>query len=129
MLAEVGLSFDPELMVYGDYTRLSGQIATEKLLALSEPPTAIFALNDRMAMGAIRALHAVNLHVPGDIAVVGFDDIATAADFSPALTTVRQPSRQIGQVATQMLFDLIENQPVSQRHITLPTELIVRQSA
>ena len=129
VLAEAGLSFDPELMGYGDYTRLSGQLATEKLLALPDPPTAIFALNDRMAMGAIRALHAANLRVPHDVAVVGFDDTATAADFSPALTTVRQPSKQIGQAATQMLFKLISGESVPDRQVLLPAELVVRQSS
>ena len=128
-LAEAGLSFDPALMVYGDYTRLSGQIAAESLLALPKPPTAIFSFNDRMAMGAIGALHTVELRVPGDVAVVGFDDIATAADFSPPLTTVRQPSKKVGQVAAQMLFELIAGEPVEQKEIVLPAELIIRQSS
>lgn len=129
VLAEAGISFGPELMVYGDYTRLSGQIATEKLLALPNPPTAIFALNDRMAMGAIRALHTANLRVPGDVAVVGFDDIPTAADFSPALTTIRQPSKAIGQMAARMLFQLIDGESVEEKEVTLPAELIVRQTS
>ncbi len=128
-LAEAGYTFDSNLMVYGDYTRASGQAATKKLLALPQPPTAIFALNDRMAMGAIRALHAANLRVPDDIAVVGFDDIPAAADFSPALTTVRQPSKTMGQVATEMLFKLIAGEALSQREMILPAELIIRQSA
>lgn len=128
-LVEAGLTFDPELMVYGDYTRPSGQSATGQLLQLPDPPTAIFALNDRMAMGAIRAVHAAGLRVPEDVAVVGFDDIPTAADFSPSLTTVRQPSQQIGRVATQMLFQLIEGKAVPEREVVLPAEVIVRQSS
>jgi DNA-binding LacI/PurR family transcriptional regulator len=129
-LLQAGLSFDPELMVYGDYTRPSGQAATEKLLALPEPPTAIFAFNDRMAMGAIWALQAIGLRIPEDVAVVGFDDIPAAADFSPSLTTVRQASREIGQVATDLLFKLIAGEPaVEETEIILPAELIVRQSA
>lgn len=129
VLAEANLAFDPALMVYGDYTRLSGQMATEKLLALPHPPTAIFALNDRMAMGAIRALHAANLHVPNDMAVVGFDDISTAVDFSPALTTVRQPSKEVGQMAARLLLKLINHKPVTDKEIILPAELIIRQSS
>ena len=128
-LAAAGLSFDPNLMTYGDYTRPSGQRATERLLALSEPPTAIFALNDRMAIGAIRALQTANLHVPGDVAVVGFDDITTAADFNPALTTVRQSSKEVGQMAVRMLLKLIDNKPIEQKETTLPAQLIIRQSS
>ncbi len=84
-----GLTLDPTLMVYGDYTRPSGEEAVCTLLSLSQPPTAIFALNDRMAMGAIRTIQSAGMRVPEDIAVVGFDDIPAAADFNPPLTTVR----------------------------------------
>jgi DNA-binding LacI/PurR family transcriptional regulator len=128
-MQQAGLAFDPVLMVYGDYTRAGGQRATEQLLGLPEPPTAIFAFNDRMAMGAVRALHAVGLNVPRDVAVAGFDNIPTAADFSPALTTVQQPGRQIGHVAAKMLFDLIAGVPVPNRKVVLPAEFIIRQSA
>lgn len=127
-LSAAGIAYDPALMVYGDYTRPSGQTATEQLLALPQPPTAIFALNDRMAMGAVRAIHAAGLHVPEDVAVVGFDDIPTAADFSPALTTVRQPSKEVGQMAAQMLFSLIAGDPITQPEIVLPAKVIIRQS-
>jgi DNA-binding LacI/PurR family transcriptional regulator len=128
-LEQAGLCFEPELMVYGDYTRPSGQTATAKLLALPDPPTAIFAFNDRMAMGAIRALHTAGRRVPEDVAVVGFDDIPTAADFSPALTTVRQASHQMGQVAAEMLFKLLAGEAVLEKKVILPAEFIVRQSA
>jgi DNA-binding LacI/PurR family transcriptional regulator len=128
-LSEAGIAYDPILMVYGDYTRPSGQVATEQLLALPQPPTAIFALNDRMALGAIRSLHAAGLRVPEDVAVIGFDDIPTAADFSPALTTVRQPGKEVGQMAAQMLFSLIAGDPITQPEVVLPAEVIIRQSA
>ena len=127
-LSEAGILFNPVLMVYGDYTRASGQAATEQLLGLPDPPTAIFALNDRMAMGAIRTIHASGSRVPEDIAVVGFDDIPTAADFSPALTTVRQPSKEVGQVAAQILLKLIAGEPITEKEVVLPAELIIRQS-
>lgn len=128
-LAEANIPFDPALVVSGDYTRYSGQLATDQLLKLSSPPTAIFAFNDRMAMGAIWALRAAGLQVPQDVAVVGFDDIPTAADFTPSLTTVKQPGKKLGQVATQLLFKLIAGDPVAEREIVLPAELIVRQSS
>jgi DNA-binding LacI/PurR family transcriptional regulator len=128
-LAEAGLAFDPDLLACGDYGRASGQRATEKLMALPDPPTAIFALNDRMAMGAIWAIRAAGRRVPDDIAVVGFDDIPAAADFNPALTTVRQPGAEMGRVAAQMLLKLIAGEPVPNREVILPAELIIRQSS
>ncbi len=128
-LQEAGLAFDPALMVYGDYTRPSGQTATEQLLTLPEPPTAIFAFNDRMAMGAIWALRAAGLHVPNQVAVVGYDDIPTAADFNPALTTVHQLSKKVGQVSTRNLFKLIAGEYIEDKEVILPAELIVRQSS
>lgn len=128
-LAEAGFTFDLDLMVYGDYTRPSGQRAAEKLLALSNPPTAIFAFNDRMAIGAIWALKAAGLRVPEDIAVVGFDDIPAAADFNPPLTSVHHSGGQAGQAAAQMLFKLIEGEPVDKPEVVLPAKLIVRHSS
>jgi len=128
-LEEADIEFDPELVVHGDYTRLSGQRATDKLMALPDPPTAVFSLNDRMAMGAVWSLNATGLQVPQDVSVVGFDDIPTAADFNPPLTTVKQPSQQTGQVATQLLFQLIAGEPIAQKEVVLPAELIVRQSS
>ncbi len=128
-LAEAGLSFDPTLMVYGDYTRPSGEQATQQLLAHPDPPTAIFALNDRMAMGAIRALQAAGVRVPEDVAVVGYDDIPTAADFNPPLTTVKGAARKVGQLAAQMLFNLIAGETLEKKEVILPAELVVRESS
>ncbi len=127
-LQEAGLSFDECLMVYGDYTRAGGQVATQRLLALAQPPTAILAFNDRMAMGAVRVIHAAGLRVPGDIAVVGFDDIPTAADFNPALTTVHWDGKEVGHVGTQLLLKLIAGERVTEKELILPTRLVVRQS-
>lgn len=129
VLAEAGYSFEPGLMVYGDYTRRSGEVAARQLWALSEPPTAIFALNDRMAMGAIQFLQAKGLRVPEDVAVVGFDDIPAAADFNPPLTTVRQPSREIGQVAARLLFARINGEAIDEKQIILESELVIRKSS
>jgi len=128
-LAESHLPFDPMLITQGDYTPQSGEIAAKKLLSLPDPPTAIFAFNDRMAMGAIRALQRAGLSVPADVAVVGYDDIPAAASFDPPLTTVRQPSKQLGQVAAQILFKLIAGEPVAAKEVILPVEFIIRQSA
>lgn len=127
-LAEAGVLYHPQLMTYGDYTRASGAEAAKQLMALPERPTAIFALNDRMAIGAIAELQRMGLRVPDDIAVMGFDDIPSGADFSPALTTVRQPSRDIGLHAARLLFKLINREPVAEKELILSSELIIRQS-
>ena len=82
-----------------------------------------------MAMGAIWALNAAGLRVPEDVAVVGFDDIPAAADFTPPLTTVRQSGRDMGRVATQMLLKLIAGEPVIERKVVLPAELVIRKSS
>lgn len=128
-LTDANIPFDPNLVYDGDYTRPSGQKATQHLLALADPPTAIFAFNDRMAMGAVRTLTEADRRVPHDVAVVGFDDITTAGDFNPALTTVRQPAKLMGQIAAQMLFNLIDGRSVSQQERVLPAELVLRRSA
>lgn len=128
-LQEADLPFDQTLIVNGDYTRQSGEQATHQLLSLSQPPTAIFALNDRMAMGAIHTLHQANLQVPRDVAVIGFDDIPAAVDFNPPLTTINQASYHVGQAATQMLFKLINDESITNREMVLTPKLVVRQSA
>jgi DNA-binding LacI/PurR family transcriptional regulator len=91
---------------------------------------AVFASNDQMALGALHYAHAQGVRVPEDLAVVGFDDIAEAAYFSPALTTVRQPLRELGILAVQTLLAQIEGaaQPVPGNMITLPAELVIRAS-
>lgn len=128
-LTEAGLSFDPTLMAYGDYTRYSGEVATQTLLAHSNRPTAIFALNDRMAMGAIRTIHNAGLRVPQDIAVAGYDDIPAAADFNPPLTSVKAAARETGRLAAQMLFKLIAGETVEQKEVILPAKLVIRESS
>lgn len=128
-LTEAGLEFDPAMMVFGDYTRPSGEEAVCKLLSLPQPPSAIFALNDRMAMGAIRTIQLAGMRIPEDIAVVGFDDIPAAADFNPPLTTVRGKARHMGQAAAQLLFKLIAGEDIEERELILPAELVVRASS
>jgi LacI family transcriptional regulator len=106
-----------------------GYVATRKLLAQGEPFSALFAFNDISAMGAIRALRESGLQVPEDVSVVGFDDIQSAAYQNPGLTTVRQPLREMGRAAAEILLKRI-NRPGSElhdRHIVEP-ELVVRET-
>ncbi|MFP4344652.1 MAG: LacI family DNA-binding transcriptional regulator [Anaerolineales bacterium] len=127
-LADHRLEIDPELIVSGDLTLESGIEATEQLLSSAGPPTAIFALNDRMALGALQCLQSHGRRVPEEVSVVGFDDVPIARIYHPALTTVRQPSLEMGHQAARLLFDFIENQAVLSQPMILPTELIVRAS-
>ncbi|HET8729031.1 MAG TPA: LacI family DNA-binding transcriptional regulator, partial [Alphaproteobacteria bacterium] len=87
-VAALGLDRDEDLAVQGDYTLASGIAAMERLLDLDRPPTAVFAANDEMAIGAIRAVHRRGLKVPEDVSVVGFDDILFASAIEPPLTTI-----------------------------------------
>ncbi len=125
-VASTGQALDPALIAYGDFTADSGFRALDTLLDLPEPPTAIFALNDRMALGAIRRARGRGLRVPTDLSVSGFDDIAEAALAEPALTTVRQPGFQMGLRAAEMLCKLINKELAYFESVVLPTTLVPR---
>ncbi len=127
-LSQANLPNDPDLIAFGDFSPESGYQAATDLLALQPQLTAIFAFNDRMAMGAIRCLRDAGLSVPRDIAVIGFDDIPEAALADPRLTTVRQPALQMGASAARTLFDLIEHHVSGPSEVTLATELVIRAS-
>ena len=117
---------DKELIFEGNFDQPDGFSGANAFLDLDNPPTAIFASNDVMAMGVMDAIRNRGLHISEDISVVGFDDIPQASLTHPALTTVNQPLEKMGRVATQMLLDLL-NEPEKQvKRIELPTELVVR---
>jgi LacI family transcriptional regulator len=118
----------PELIYEGGFNQPDGYAGASLLLDLSNPPTAIFASNDVMAMGVMDAVRNRKMHIPDDISVVGFDNIPQSAMVFPPLTTVQQPLEQMGRVATQMLLDILKNPDKDVRRIELPTELIVRDS-
>jgi DNA-binding LacI/PurR family transcriptional regulator len=126
-LGAAGLTLDEALITIGDFSTASGEQAAQQLLACPQPPTAIFALNDRMAFGVVRAAAERGLRVPEDLSVVGFDDISQAALLTPALTTVRQPGYALGVAAARLLFALLDGeQPEASGPI--PTELVLRGS-
>ena len=101
--------------------------AVHALLRLNTPPTAVCCYNDMTALGAMRAIRARGLRVPQDVSVTGFDDLFFAAYLAPALTTVRQPMRQMGQMAMENLFKLMSGQE-SAAQMKVEAELIVRGS-
>lgn len=127
-LINAGISFHKQWVVAGDFLQPSGFTATNQLLSLSNPPTAIFAANDLMAFGALEAVKEHGLRVPQDISVIGFDDIPMASQVFPPLTTIRQPLAEMGRAAVRMMLAKLRGvEPPSQR-ITLATELVERAS-
>lgn len=126
-LEAAGLPIVPELIVEGLFSFDSGHAATQQLLDLAQPPTAIFAANDDMAAGAISAICERGLSVPSDVSVCGFDDTPIATHIYPALTTVRQPSREMGRVAAQELLRAVRS-PEEGRTVVMPHELQLRRS-
>ncbi len=123
-----GIPVDEELIVPGDLTQRSGRQAAHHLLDLPDPPTAIMAANDLMALGAMAAIQARGLEVGIDVAVTGFDDIPPAEHSHPPLTTVRQPIYQIGKMVCQMLIRLLRGETLEETHVILQPTLVVRAS-
>jgi LacI family transcriptional regulator len=124
----LGLAYRDDYVAYGDFYAESGREATARLLALPEPPTAIFAASDLMAIGAVRAAAEAGLRVPDDLSVVGFDDIQLAPHVNPPLTTLRQDKLGLGAAAGDALVARIAGDPDRPSLRTLPDELIVRGS-
>lgn len=127
-LAEVRLPFDPELVREGDFLQASGFQNTQVFLQLEEPPTAIIASNDIMALGAMDAVKDAGLVIGQDVSIVGFDDIDMASQTYPPLTTVRQPLAAMGETALDMLVSLLHERTMLTTRRELPTELIIRGS-
>ncbi len=129
-LAEAGLAIPEAYIRQGDSSFESGYQSTLALLDLAEPPTAIFAGNDWMALGAIEAITSRGLTVPADLSVVGVDDISLAAHSKPRLTTIRTPKREVARAATELLLRYIQHTD-SLEHalkILVSPNLVVRES-
>ncbi len=131
-LATVDLPYRPEYVLTGDFFPDSGGAAMRRLLALAEPPTAVFVAGDAMAIAAVQAATCAGRQVPDDIAVVGFDNIEAAALVRPGLTTVAQDYRGFGAAALDILAGLVSGtshlgEPAAHSMI-LPTSLVVRES-
>jgi LacI family transcriptional regulator len=134
-LVEAGILPDPQLVRAGDFLPPSGRSCARDLFALppEKRPTAIFAASDQMAYGVLAAAEEVGLSVPGDVALVGFDDDHPSAYTRPPLTTVRQPYFEMGRQSVALLLSLIGKQQESlpgqqARHIQLQAQLVVRES-
>ncbi|WP_324650549.1 LacI family DNA-binding transcriptional regulator [Georgenia sp. H159] len=127
-MAAAGLPVDPALVRVGGYRREEADQPAHDLLSLPEPPTAVFAANDLMAIATIDAARDVGLRVPEDLSVVGFDDVPEAVAATPPLTTVAQPIQRMGVEAIGLLVQLIAGTEVTTEHIRLPTRLVERGS-
>jgi LacI family transcriptional regulator len=126
-LGAAGILAEPQLVVESTQFEIeTGRAAARRLLDLHEPPTAIFAFNDNIAIGALQAARERGVRVPDDLSVVGFDDVEAAEIVTPMLTTIRQPLAEMGRMAVSLLERLIEGQRIEVLHVELRTQLIVR---
>jgi len=122
---------EPGPVVPGNWSSASGDTAFERMVELAPDMDAVFVANDQMALGLLHAAHRRGIAIPQDLAVVGFDGLVEAAQFTPSLTTVSQPLGELGQLAVRELLGLVNEEPGHGlvRSLTLSTELIVRESA
>ncbi|MGE5550477.1 MAG: LacI family DNA-binding transcriptional regulator [Bacteroidota bacterium] len=126
-LTEHGLTFDPQLVERGNFTEEGGARAVQKLLQRAEF-TALFAGNDEMAIGAMEKAKQMGLQVPGDLAIVGFDNIRLARHVSPGLTTADMPKYQLGATAAKKLLEALSDDHIAYEKVVFRTELVIRQS-
>ncbi|WP_460544628.1 LacI family DNA-binding transcriptional regulator [Glycomyces halotolerans] len=127
-LETAGIAPDPELVRRGEFAAETGADIAEALLDMDDPPTAIVAASDVIAMGVIRIAKVRGLSVPGDVSIVGFDDTYGAMWTEPALTTVHQPLRQMGRVAARTVLEIAGGRVPDSHHVQLATSLVVRES-
>ncbi|MCU0495014.1 MAG: LacI family transcriptional regulator [Chloroflexaceae bacterium] len=123
-LANAGISFRDDYHVSGPHDRYEARVLAQRLLAMDEPPTAIFAASDTQAMGVLEAARDCRLRVPHDLSVIGFDDIDVAAYLN--LTTIRQPLFETGARGVEMLLTMLENPDRTHSNERLPVSLVVR---
>jgi len=133
-LIAAGIPLSEDLIEIGDFSTEIAVICARKLLSLPERPTAIFASNDMSAIGVYQAAAEFGLQIPGDLSVIGFDNLHEAAYLNPPLTTIDQFVEKMGTMATEMLVKLVEGEalprnPAEEGHLyKLPTQLVVRDS-
>lgn len=124
---EHGLDFDPALIVQTTFTQEGGYTAMQQLLAISSPPTAVFAVNDIIALGALQAIQTTGLRVPEEMSVIGMDDIFAATTTYPPLTTIAKPKYAIGVTAARFLLARIASTKTIEPHHTLLSCTLVQR--
>jgi LacI family transcriptional regulator/LacI family repressor for deo operon, udp, cdd, tsx, nupC, and nupG len=125
-LATAGLEFDPSLAVEAGASQDAGVTAMQELLDLPQPPSAVLAGSDDLAVGAMHALHSAGLQVGQEVSLVGCDDLPLASHTQPALTSLRAPRRDLGRQLAELLIATIANQQEAPAHIVLPMQLMIR---
>lgn len=127
-LDTAGVPVDPDLICPGDYQIVDGLTHGRRLLRMPDPPTAVFACNDGMAIGVYHAVHEMGLRIPDDLSVIGFDDMPPLRWAIPPLTTIRQPLPEMAAAAARMLVTLAGGEPLEQNRVEFATNLVVRDS-
>lgn len=128
VLQESNLEFDEALVVKGEFTMSSGEQGATALLLAKKPPSAMFCMNDEMAIGAIHSIKKAGLRVPEDISVAGFDNIEFSSFTDPPLTTINQPAEELGRRAMETLHQIIEDKSIRASRLMLSFDLVARES-
>ena len=128
-LLDSGIDVDENIIVSGEFSAEKAELATDQLLEMPNPPTAIFSLNNNLTLGALRSIYHHGLKIPQDVSVVGFDDMPWLSFFTPPITVVQQPIYQIGECAARLLISRIEKDRERQPEtVVLSPTLIIRKS-
>ena len=128
VLEENNIQFDPDMVIETKVGLLEGKNAMSKLMTLSDPPTAVFAASDRLAIGGLRCATERGISVPKDVSIIGYGDIESAAFCNPPLTTIGTPTYACARKATEVIIEQIENRTNNVSHHCLNAELIIRES-
>lgn len=127
-LEVAGIPFDPTLVQQGNITQQDGSLALERLLAVTDPPTAVLTVDDTLALGALETALRRGLRIPGDLAIASFNDSPISAWTRPQLTAVRIPVHDLGVLAARMLIGLLDGIPSRPLQVILPSQIIARES-
>jgi DNA-binding LacI/PurR family transcriptional regulator len=127
-LKDYSIPYDPDLVIQTKYSLNNGREGVKSLLSFKNPPTAVFCSNDFLAMGAMQGARDLGINLPEELSIVGFDDMQTASFITPALTTIRQPAYEMGELGVQVLLSQIENGRSKPVHRILDTTLVKRES-
>lgn len=127
-MKDAGIPINEDLIHYATYSVEDGESVTKEILQKEKQPTAIFCLSDEMALGCCSAIRNAGLHMPDDISVMGFDDIPFSRYLSPPLTTISQPTKEIGKTCIRLLLDIVEGKRPEKTEYILPHKLVIRES-
>jgi LacI family transcriptional regulator len=122
------IPYDPDLVIKTEYSLARGREGVKSLLSLKNPPTAVFCSNDFLALGAMEGARKAGISLPQDLSLVGFDDMQIASSVTPALTTIRQPAYEMGELGAKILLHHIGNKAYKPVHKILETRLVIRES-